>query len=135
DIIGISGLKSMINVSQLINNSVGEATINDILDELEKPGRDPRNVVKIVEFDSNIKHLSDIKEGMILNGVTTNITQFGVFVDVGVKENGLVHISEISNSRISSPADVVKLNQPVKVRVIGVDLDRHRLSLSMKIES
>lgn len=134
DIIGVAGLKSMINVSQLVNDSVGEATINDILDELEKPGRDPRNVVKIVEFDSSIKQLSDIKIGMILNGVTTNITQFGVFVDVGIKENGLVHISEISNSRISSPVDVVKLNQPVKVRVIGVDTDRHRLSLSMKIE-
>lgn len=134
DIIGVAGLKSMINVSQLVNDSVGEVTINDILDELEKPGRDPRNVVKIVEFDSSIKQLSDIKVGMILNGVTTNITQFGVFVDVGIKENGLVHISEISNSRISSPADVVKLNQPVKVRVIGVDTDRHRLSLSMKIE-
>ena len=103
-----------------------------LLKELEKPGRDPREGVKDFSFDDNVKSIDDLKEGMLLNGIVTNITQFGVFVDIGIHENGLVHISELSNRYITSANEVVSLNQCVRVKVIGVDYARKRISLSMK---
>ena len=101
--------------------------------ELEKPGRDPRSTIKVLAFDDSIKTIEDVKSGMILNGIINNITDFGVFVDIGVKESGLVHISQISDGFVSSPTDVVSIHQHVKVKVLDVDLSRRRISLTMKI--
>ena len=112
--------------------TVGEETLTDILQELEKPGRDPRTKVQVLEFDPNIRNINDLKEGIILPGIVTNITNFGCFVDVGIKENGLVHISELADRFVSNPTDVVSLHQHVRVRVLSVDLERKRIQLSMK---
>ena len=112
--------------------TVGEETLTDILQELEKPGRDPRTQVQVLEFDPNIRTINDLKEGMTLPGIVTNITNFGCFVDVGIKENGLVHISELADRFISNPSDVVSLHQHIRVRVLSVDLERKRIQLSMK---
>lgn len=121
-----------IDINKYISENVGLPTLMDIMSELEKPGRDPRVGVDSVKFDDNIKTIDDLKEGMTLNGVITNITQFGAFVDIGIHENGLVHISELSNKFVASPSDVVKINQHVKVRVKAIDFAKKRISLSMK---
>lgn len=114
------------------SDSVGEETLNDILQELEKPGRDPRSKVQTLEFDPSIRLITDLKEGMILPGIVTNITNFGCFVDIGIKENGLVHISELADRYVSNVAEVVSLHQYVKVKILSVDHDRKRIQLSMK---
>ena len=105
--------------------------MNDILLELEKPGRDPREDVKMFEFDASVKTINDIRQGMKLPGIVTNITNFGAFVDVGIKENGLIHISNMSDKFISNPAEVLSLHQYVKVQVIEVDLARKRVQLKL----
>ncbi len=112
--------------------TVGTETLTDILQELEKPGRDPRGISKVLEFDPSIQAIGDLKEGMVLPGIVTNITNFGCFVDVGIKENGLVHISELADRFVSNPAEVVSLHQHVKVKVLTIDLTRGRIQLSMK---
>ncbi|MDD2511975.1 MAG: helix-hairpin-helix domain-containing protein, partial [Proteiniphilum sp.] len=112
--------------------TVGEETLTDILQELEKPGRDPRSKIQTLEFDPNIRVITDLKEGMILPGIVTNITNFGCFVDIGIKENGLVHISELADRFVSNPAEVVSLHQPVKVKVLSTDTARKRIQLSMR---
>jgi uncharacterized protein len=114
------------------SDSVGEETLNDILQELEKPGRDPRSKVQTLEFDPSIRLITDLKEGMILPGIVTNITNFGCFVDIGIKENGLVHISELADRYVSNVAEVVSLHQYVKVKILSVDHERKRIQLSMK---
>ncbi len=124
-------LKS-INKNQYISKEFGEISLNDILAELEKPSRDPRKVIKVMEFDKTIYKIEDLKIGMELSGIVTNITNFGAFVDIGIKENGLVHISQITDTFIDNPAKVLKLHQHVKVKVIDVDIDRKRIQLSMK---
>jgi uncharacterized protein len=111
---------------------VGEFTIADILKELEKPGRDPREVIEEFRFEETIKTLEDLKPGITVPGIVTNITNFGVFVDIGVKQDGLVHISQLSNTFVSDPNSVVKLQQKVMVTVLEVDIARKRISLSMK---
>jgi uncharacterized protein len=100
--------------------------------ELEKPGRDPREQLEEFEFDNNVHTVDDLEVGMMLPGIVTNITNFGAFVDIGVHQDGLVHISQMANRRIAHPTDVVKLHQHVTVRVIEIDQRRHRISLSMK---
>ena len=102
------------------------------MQELEKPGRDPREQLEEFEFDKNVNTIDDLVEGMILPGIVTNITNFGAFVDIGVHQDGLIHISQMANRRIAHPTDVVKLHQHLKVRVIEVDHRRHRISLSLK---
>lgn len=123
---------SKIKAENYTTSEYGLPTINDILKELAKPGRDPRKNTTVMKFDEQVKSIEDIKIGMILNGVVTNITQFGVFVDIGIKENGLIHISELSDHFITSPADVVSIHQHLKVKVISVEKDRKRISLSLK---
>lgn len=121
-----------IDINRYKTGSIGDETLTDILQELEKPGRDPRSKVQVLEFDPNIHTINDLKEGMILPGIVTNITNFGCFVDVGIKENGLVHISEMANRFVSNPGEVVSLHQHVKAKVLSVDMGRKRIQLSFK---
>jgi uncharacterized protein len=125
-------LKSQITAQKYISENVGQYTINDILKELEKPGRDPRAVAEEFRFDDTIKSIEDVKPGMKVPGIVTNITNFGAFVDIGVKQDGLLHISQMSNTYISDPNQVVKLQQQLMVTVTEVDVARKRISLSMK---
>ena len=110
----------------------GLPTLQDIMKELDKPGLDPRAKFEVFEFDKNVTRIEDLHEGMVLPGIVTNITAFGAFVDVGVHQDGLVHISQLANRRVNDPSEVVHLHQHVHVRVLDVDLRRHRISLSMK---
>lgn len=128
-------VRKKIDKRQYINETVGEYTVEDILKELEKPGRDPRAQIEEFQFDATIKSIEDIKVGMTVPGVVTNITAFGVFVDIGVKQDGLVHISQLSNRYVSDPKEVVKLNQKVTVTVTEVDVARRRIALTMKTEA
>ena len=125
-------LQKKIDLSLYVNDKIGLPTLNDIMSELEKPGRDPRSVIKVMNFDESIKTIADLKPGKVLNGIVNNITDFGVFVDIGVKESGLVHISQLCNHYITSPSEVVSIHQHVKVKVLDVDLARKRISLTMK---
>jgi len=124
-------LRKTIDLQKYITPKVGLPTLNDILQELEKPGRDPRNAIQVFEFDANVKNIADLRIGMELPGIVTNITNFGAFVDIGIKENGLVHISNMSDKFISNPADVVSVHQHVKVRVLEVDAVRKRVQLKL----
>lgn len=132
ELIGNEELIAKINPKEFIEKDFGIETISDIIDELKKPGRDPRKTFEVFEFDKNIRTINDLRQGMQLVGIVTNITAFGCFVNVGVHQDGLVHISQMSNSYITDPNQVVKLNQKVKVTVTDVDIPRKRISLSMK---
>ena len=122
-----------IDLNLYVTNEIGLPTLQDIMTELDKPGRDPRMQLEHFEFDSRVKEIGDLSIGMVLPGIITNITNFGVFVDIGVHNDGLVHISQITNRYISSPTDVVKLHQHVQVKIIEVDLQRKRIALSMRL--
>ena len=124
-------LRQKINISDYITPTVGLPTLQDILQELDKPGRDPRKAIKVFEFDKNVRTIADLREDMILPGIVGNITNFGAFVDIGIKENGLVHLSQLAERFISDPTDVVSIHQQVMVRVMNVDTDRKRIQLSM----
>jgi uncharacterized protein len=132
DLIGNKELISKINPKEFIENDFGIETINDIISELEKPGRDPRKTFEVFEFNKDIRTINDLKVGMQLVGIVTNITAFGCFVDLGVHQDGLVHISQMSNQFIKDPNEIVKLNQKVKVTISELDVERKRISLSMK---
>ena len=132
DLIDQKDLRAAIDIKQYITDEVGLPTLTDIMKELEKPGRDPRQTLEEFEFDSRVQSVDDLQEGMILPGIVTNITNFGAFVDIGVHQDGLVHISQMANRRIAHPSDVVKLHQHIQVRVVEVDTRRNRISLSMK---
>lgn len=121
-----------ISLDRFCTGSIGLPTLKDIVAELEKPGRDPRKAAKVFEFDKNIRSINDLKEGLLLPGIITNITKFGAFVDVGIKENGLVHVSEIADKFVDDPTTEVALHQHVKVTVLSVDKVRKRIALSMK---
>lgn len=121
-----------LNLSKYVSAEVGLPTLNDIIHELEKPGRDPRSAVEVMQFDERINSIADLQVGMELNGIVNNITDFGVFVDIGIKENGLIHISQLCDKYISSPSEVVKVHQHVKVKILEIDLNRRRISLTMK---
>ena len=126
-------LRSKINIDQFVTDDCGLPTLQDIMKELDKPGLDPRAKFEIFEFDKNVTRIEDLREGMVLPGIVTNITAFGAFVDVGVHQDGLVHISQLANRRVADPNEVVHLHQHVQVKVIEVDLRRHRISLTMKL--
>jgi uncharacterized protein len=135
ELIKDAATRKKINKRQYISEAVGEYTIDDILKELEKPGRDPREQIEEFRFDEHIKSIEDVKVGMTVPGIVTNITAFGAFVDIGVKQDGLVHVSQLSNRYVSDPKEVVKLNQKVTVTVTEVDVARKRIALTMKTEA
>ncbi len=132
DLIKSEELRSKVVLERYVTDTVGLPTLTDIMQELAKPGRDPREGIKVFEFAEGIYSMDDLKPGMVLPGIVTNITNFGVFVDIGVKQDGLVHISQLANRYVSNPLDVVKLHQHVKVKVLEVDTARKRIQLSMK---
>ncbi|MFO7369296.1 MAG: Tex family protein [Bacteroidales bacterium] len=125
-------LRKGIDINKYVDDKAGLPTLTDIMNELAKPGRDPRSTIKVFEFAPDIHTIDDVRPGMELPGIVTNITNFGAFVDIGVKQDGLVHISQMADRYVSNPADVVKLHQHVKVRVLEVDVARKRIQLSMK---
>lgn len=127
-------LRQQIKVEKYVTNEVGLPTLRDILSELAKPGRDPREQLSVFDYDTRVRTVDDLHEGMVLPGVVTNITAFGAFVDIGVKQDGLVHISQLANHFVSDPNTVVKVYQKVKVKVMEVDKARKRIALSMKIQ-
>lgn len=132
DLIKDKEKREAIDIRKYVSDKVGIPTLTDILHELEKPGRDPREQLEEFEFDKNVSTIDDLAEGMILPGIVTNITNFGAFIDIGVHQDGLIHISQMANRRIAHPLDVVKLHQHLRVRVIEVDRRRNRISLSLK---
>ena len=132
DLISNKDKREAIDIKRYVTDDIGIPTLTDIIKELEKPGRDPREQIEEFEFDSRVNTIDDLIEGMELPGIVTNITNFGAFVDIGVHQDGLVHISQMANRRIAHPTDVVKLHQHIRVRVIEVDRRRNRISLSMK---
>jgi uncharacterized protein len=134
DLIEKPELRKQIDKKKYVSEKAGEFTVEDILKELEKPGRDPRTQIEEFRFEDSIKTMEDVKPGMTVPGIVTNITNFGVFVDIGVKQDGLVHISQLSNTFVSDPNQVVKLQQKVTVTVTEVDISRKRISLTMKGE-
>lgn len=132
DLIKRKELRSQIQLQRYVTDTVGLPTLTDILQELDKPGRDPRQQIQVFSFDPDIRTLDDLKEGMELPGIVTNITNFGCFVDIGIKENGLVHISQLADKFVSDPTTVVSIHQHVRVKVLGVDRERKRVQLTMK---
>ena len=132
DLISHPEKRAQIDIKHYVTDDIGLPTLTDIMKELEKPGRDPREQIEEFEFDSCVQTIDDLREGMELPGIVTNITNFGAFVDIGVHQDGLVHVSQLADRFVSDPTQVVRLHQHVKVRVIGIDLRRQRISLSMK---
>ncbi|MBU0487617.1 MAG: RNA-binding transcriptional accessory protein [Bacteroidetes bacterium] len=132
DLLQNGELRRKIKLEDYVSGDIGMPTLTDIMSELEKPGRDPRKQAKVMEFDKNVRTISDLQVGMELMGIVTNVTAFGAFVDVGIKENGLVHISQIADAFVSDPSEFVKLHQHVKVKVLEIDIPKKRISLSMK---
>jgi len=134
DLMKDAELRKKIELPRYVSDRIGMPTLQDILAELAKPGRDPRQEFEIFEFTEGVNKISDLESGMKLPGIVTNVTAFGAFVDIGVHQDGLVHISQLSDRFVKNPNDVVKVQQKVKVRVIDIDLERNRISLSMKSE-
>ena len=132
DLIGQSSFLRGLNPANYTNDNFGLPTVSDILQELEKPGRDPRPEFKSVQFKEGVEKITDLEPGMTLEGVVTNVANFGAFVDIGVHQDGLVHISHLSDEFVKDPFSVVKTGEMVKVRVLEVDAERKRISLSMK---
>lgn len=132
DLIRDKGLRERIRIEDYVSDTVGIPTLTDIMQELDKPGRDPRQKIQIFEFDKNVRTIDDLQEGMELPGIVTNITNFGCFVDIGIKENGLVHISQLSDQFVSDPTSVVSIHQHVRVKVLSIDRERKRIQLTMK---
>lgn len=132
DLIKSEDLRNQIKLENYVTTEIGLPTLNDIINELAKPGRDPRQGIKVFEFAQGINKINDLYEGMVLPGIVTNITNFGAFVDVGVKQDGLVHISNLANKFVKDPNEIVKLHQHVKVKVLEIDMVRKRIQLSIK---
>ena len=125
-------LRNRIDIKKYVTPTVGLPTLTDIIQELDKPGRDPRQQIQVFEFDKNVKTIEDLTEGMELPGIVNNITNFGCFVDIGIKEKGLVHVSQLADKFVSDPTTVVSIHQHVRVKVMSIDLERKRIQLTMK---
>ena len=134
DLMADKTLRDRIRLEDFVTPKFGIPTLTDIMNELAKPGRDPREQFDLFAFDSNVRDITDLHVGMELTGVVVNIAAFGCFVDIGVHQDGLVHVSQMGRRRVRNPLDVVKLNQKIKVKVIGVDVNRKRISLSMNLD-
>ena len=132
DLISQPDKRALIDIKRYVTSDIGLPTLTDIMKELEKPGRDPREQIEKFEFDASVQTIDDLREGMELPGIVTNITNFGAFVDIGVHQDGLVHVSQLADRYVTDPTQVVRLHQHVRVRVIAVDLRRQRISLTMK---
>lgn len=132
DLIANKELKKKLDLQAYVTNTVGMPTLLDIMEELDKPGRDPRKTIQVFEFDKNVRTLSDLREGMVLPGIVNNITNFGCFVDIGIKENGLVHLSEMADRFISNANEVVSIHQHIMVKVLSIDTTRKRIQLTLK---
>ncbi len=132
DLINRKELRSRILIEKYVTDTVGLPTLTDIVQELDKPGRDPRQQIEVFQFDPNVRTIDDLKEGMELPGIVTNITNFGCFVDIGIKENGLVHVSQLADKFVSDPTTVVSIHQHVRVKVLNIDHERKRIQLTMK---
>jgi uncharacterized protein len=132
DLIRDKNLRSKIQLEKYLTEKTGMPTLLDITEELDKPGRDPRQGIQVFEFDPNVRTIDGLKEGQLLPGIISNITNFGCFVDIGIKEKGLVHVSQMADRYISDPGEVVSLHQHVRVKVLGIDLERRRIQLSLK---
>ena len=132
DLMRDTALRGGIDLKRYITDTAGLPTLEDILKELARPGRDPRDKFEVFQFDPSVHEISDLRTGMVLPGIVTNVTNFGAFVDVGVHQDGLVHISHLADTFVSNPAEVVTVQQKVKVTVMDVDVSRKRISLSMK---
>src|SRR6185503_11580648 len=128
------GAKKIIPLKQKWAELIGEFTFNDILKELEAPGRDPRDLFKVFSFRDDIFEMKDLKEQMICPGIVTNVTNFGAFVDIGVHQDGLVHISELSHQFVDDPRKVVSPGDQVQAKILAVDLDKNQISLTLKLE-
>jgi uncharacterized protein len=131
ELLADESLRKEIVLERYMTEATGLPTLQDILAELGKPGRDPRETIKVFEFDPSVKTIGDLRTGMILPGIITNVTRFGAFVDIGIKENGLVHISQMTNRFVSDPTEIVSVHQHVSVKVLEVDEARKRVNLSM----
>ena len=134
DLMSHADIRKNINLTHYLSDKVGMPTLTDIMSELDKPGRDPRSSFEMFEFDKNVRTINDVQPGMVLPGIVTNITNFGCFVDIGVHNDGLVHISHLSDRFVRDPNEIVHLHQHVMVKVIEVDFERNRISLSMKFK-
>lgn len=131
-LISDASVRGKVDVNRYVADGIGLPTLNDIMAELAKPGRDPRSAIKVFEFSQEVRTIEDVKVGMVLPCIVKNITNFGAFVDFGIKQNGLIHVSEVSDSFVSSPAQVLKINQQLYAKVISVDLQRGRIGMSLK---
>ena len=134
DLIGNTSVLQNIDLQQYVTHEIGLPTLQDIVKELEKPGLDPREKAKIFTFNEQIKSIDDLREGQLLPGIVNNITNFGCFVDIGIKESGLVHVSQLADKYVSDPNEIVHLHQHVIVKVLEVDKARKRIQLSLKIK-
>src|SRR5690606_15673048 len=135
DLIGRTSALRAIDPREFVDAQFGEPTIKDILGELEKPGRDPRPEFRTAEFNDDVHDMKDLQPGMLLEGVVTNVANFGAFVDIGVHQDGLVHVSQLADRFVTDPREVVKAGQVVKVKVVEVDLRRRRIALTMKLQA
>ena len=133
-LIGNTSVLQNIDLQKYVSTDIGLPTLQDIIKELEKPGLDPREKAKIFTFNEQIKSIDDLREGQLLPGIVNNITNFGCFVDIGIKESGLVHISQLADKFVSDPNEIVHLHQHVIVKVLEVDKERKRIQLTLKIK-
>jgi uncharacterized protein len=132
DLVQDETLRERIELKRYVGDRIGMPTLEDIMSELARPGRDPRTQFESFHFDESVHSIEDLKSGMVLPGIVTNVTNFGAFIDLGVHQDGLVHVSELADRFVSDPTQVVKVQQRVRVTVLGVDLERQRISLSMR---
>jgi uncharacterized protein len=134
DLIKNNELRKQINLNNYTNDKIGLPTLSDIMNELDKPGLDPRKAIQTFSFDKNLKTFDDLRVGMVVPGIVSNITDFGCFIDIGIKEKGLAHISQLSSTYVKDPTSIVSLHQQVLVKIIGIDDNRKRIALSMIID-